>query len=82
MTGSSKFATNEYFSYVSNGALAVAIIRWLAEDDASPNLAPRTYNLPEIVLTSAQMRDTFIALEILLPLGTALFGVAMWWRRR
>jgi len=34
------------------------------------------------VLTSAQMRDTFIALEILLPLSTALLGVAMWWRRR
>ena len=82
ISGTSKFATNEYFSYVSNGELSVAIMRWLAEDDASPNLAPRTYNLPEIALTSAQMRDTFIALEILLPLSTALFGVAMWWRRR
>ena len=82
ISGTSKFATNEYFSYVSNGELSVAIMRWLAEDDASPNLAPRTYNLPEIVLTSPQMRDTFIALEVLLPLSTALFGVAMWWRRR
>jgi hypothetical protein len=82
VSGTSKFATNEYFSYASNGELSVATVRWLAEDDASPNVAPRTYNLPEIVLTSAQMRDTFIALEILLPLGTALFGVAMWWRRR
>lgn len=82
ISGTSKFATNEYFSYVSNGALSVAIMRWLAEDEASPNLAPRTYSLPEIVLTSAQMRDTFIALEILLPLSTALFGVGMWWRRR
>jgi hypothetical protein len=82
ISGTSKFATNEYFPYVSNGALSVAIMRWLAEDDASPNLAPRTYSLPEIVLTSAQMRDTFIALELLLPLGTALVGVAMWWRRR
>ncbi len=82
ISGTSKFTTNEYFSYVSNGELSVAIMRWLAEDDASPNLAPRTYNLPEIVLTSAQMRDTFIALEILLPLSTALFGIAMWWRRR
>ena len=82
ISGTSKFATNEYFSYVSNGELSVAIVRWLAEDDASPNIAPRSYNLPEIVLTSAQMRDTFIALEVLLPLGTALFGVAMWWRRR
>ena len=82
LSGTSKFATNEYFGYVSNGELSVATIRWLAGDDASPNLAPRTYNLPEIVLTSAQMRDSFIALEILLPLSTALFGVAMWWRRR
>ena len=82
ISGTSKFATNEYFSYVSDGELSVAIMRWLAEDDTSPNLAPRTYALPEIALTSAQMRDTFIALEIVLPLGTALFGVAMWWRRR
>jgi hypothetical protein len=82
ISGTSKFATNEYFSYVSNGELSVAIMRWLAEDDASPNVAPRTYNLPEIVLTSAQMRNTFVALELLLPLSTALFGVAMWWRRR
>lgn len=82
ISGTSKFATNEYFSYVSNGELSVAIMRWLAEDEASPNLAPRTYSAPEIVLTSTQMRDTFILLEILLPLSTALFGVAMWWRRR
>ena len=82
LSGSSKFTTNEYFSYVSNGELSVAIMRWLAEDDSSPNLAPRTYNLPEIALTSAQMRNTFVALEILLPLSTALFGFAMWWRRR
>ena len=82
ISGTSKFATNEYFPYVSDGELAVAIMRWLAEDDKSPNLAPRTYNLPEIVLTSAQMRATFVALEILLPLSMALFGIAMWWRRR
>ncbi len=82
IAGTSKFVTNEYFSYVSNGELSVAIMRWLAEDDALPNLAPRTYNLPEVVLTSSQMRDTFLALEILLPMSTALFGVAMWWRRR
>jgi gliding motility-associatede transport system auxiliary component len=82
ISGTSKFATNEYFPYVSNGELSVAIMRWLAEEDAAPNVAPRTYTVPEIVLTGAQMRDTFIALEVLLPLTTALFGVAMWWRRR
>jgi hypothetical protein len=34
------------------------------------------------VLTSYQMRDTFIVLEVLLPLSTILAGVLMWWRRR
>ena len=82
VSGTSKFATNEYFPYVSNGELSVAIMRWLADEDAGPNVAPRAYTVPEIVLTSAQMRDTFILLVALLPLMTALFGVAMWWRRR
>jgi hypothetical protein len=82
VAGTSKFASNEYFPYVSNGEMSVAMIRWLAADDAAPNLAPRSYALSEIVLTSRQMRDTFIALEILLPLSTILFGVLLWWRRR
>ncbi|MCK1712090.1 MULTISPECIES: Gldg family protein [unclassified Bradyrhizobium] len=82
VAGTSKVATNEYFPYVSNGELSLAMLRWLAEDDATPSVAPQTFKLPEIVLTSSQMRDTFIVLEVLLPLSTALFGVTMWWRRR
>jgi len=82
VAGTSKFATNEYFPYVSNGELSVAMVRWLANDDATANVAPQTYDLPEIVLTSRQMRDTFIVLEVLLPLTTVFCGVLMWWRRR
>jgi gliding motility-associatede transport system auxiliary component len=82
VAGTSKIATNEYFPYVSNGELSVAMVRWLADDDAMPNIAPRTYQVPEIVLTSRQMRDTFIALEVVLPLTTIFCGVLMWWRRR
>jgi gliding motility-associatede transport system auxiliary component len=82
VAGTSKFATNEYFPYVSNGMLSVAMVRWLADDDATASVAPQTYDLPQIVLTSRQMRDTFIALEVLLPLTTAFCGLVMWWRRR
>jgi ABC-type uncharacterized transport system involved in gliding motility auxiliary subunit len=82
VAGTSKFATNEYFSYASNGELSVAMVRWLGDDDATPNLAPQTYNVPEIVLTSYQMRNTFIALVVLLPMTAAFCGVLMWWRRR
>jgi ABC-type uncharacterized transport system involved in gliding motility auxiliary subunit len=82
LAGTSKFATNEYFPYVSNGELSVAMLRWLAADETIPNVQPQAYKLPEIVLTSRQMRDVFITLEVLLPLSTMLCGVLIWWRRR
>lgn len=82
VAGTSKFATNEYFPYVSDGEFSVAILRWLAADDAMPTVKPQTLQLPEVVLTSRQMRDVFIALELLLPLSTLLCGVFVWWRRR
>ena len=82
VAGTSKFATNEYFPHVSDGELAVAILRWLADDEAMPTIKPQSYSLPEIELTSRQMRDVFIALEVLLPLSTMLCGVLVWWRRR
>jgi hypothetical protein len=82
LAGTSKFATNEYFPYVSNGELSVAMLRWLAADETIPSVQPQTYKLPEIVLTNRQMRDVFIALEVLLPLSMLLCGVLVWWRRR
>jgi ABC-type uncharacterized transport system len=82
LAGTSKFATNEYFPYVSNGELSISMLRWLADDEVTPGVKPQTYQLPEIVLTNRQMRDVFIALEVLLPLSTMLCGVLVWWRRR
>jgi hypothetical protein len=82
LAGTSKFASNEYFPYVSNGELAVAMLRWLAADETMPTVQPQTYSLPEIVLTSRQMRDVFLVLEVLLPLSTMFLGVLVWWRRR
>ena len=82
LAGTSKFVTNEYFSYVSNGELSVAMLRWLVGDETMPTVRPQTYSLPEIVLTSRQMRDVFLVLEVLLPLATLMCGVLVWWRRR
>ena len=82
LAGTSKFATNEYFPYVSNGELSVAMLRWLAADETMPSVAPQTLSISEIALTSRQMRDVFVVLEVLLPLSTLMFGVLVWWRRR
>ena len=82
LAGTSKFATNEYFPYVSNGELSVAMLRWLAADETMPSVAPQTLSISEIALTSRQMRDVFVVLEVLLPLSTLMCGVLVWWRRR
>jgi hypothetical protein len=82
LVGNAAFASNAFFPYASNGDLAVSMIRWLAEDTATPLLKPETYSMPEMRLTHRQMQVTFLLVEVLLPLSVMLFGAAVWWRRR
>ncbi len=82
LIGNASFASNAFFPYASNGDLAVSMIRWLADDTATPLLKPEAYSLPEIRLTHRQMQVTFLLVEVLLPLSVMLFGLVVWWRRR
>jgi hypothetical protein len=82
LIGNASFASNAFFPYASNGDLAVSMIRWLADDTATPLLKPEAYSLPEVRLTHRQMQVTFLLVEVLLPLSVMLFGAAVWWRRR
>jgi hypothetical protein len=82
LVGNASFAANAFFPYASNGDLAVSMIRWLAEDTATPLLKPEAYSLPEMRLTHRQMQVTFLLVEVLLPLSVMLFGAVVWWRRR
>lgn len=82
LVGNSNFASNAYFPYVSNGELAIGMIRWLAGDEAVPAVKPQSFSLPQIDLTTRQMRDIFITVELLLPLSVVLVGGFVWWRRR
>ncbi|MBV8507755.1 MAG: Gldg family protein [Alphaproteobacteria bacterium] len=82
LVGNASFAANAFFPYASNGDLAVSMIRWLAEDTATPLLKPEAYSLPEIRLTHRQMQVTFLLVEVVLPVSVMLFGAAVWWRRR
>src|SRR6516162_7917534 len=64
LVGNASFAANAFFPYASNGDLAVSMIRWLAEDTATPLLKPETYSLPEMRLTHRQMQITFLLVEV------------------
>jgi ABC-2 type transport system permease protein len=82
LVGNTNFASNAYFPYVSNGDLAVGIVRWLAEDEARPVATTQTFAQKEIILTQDQMRAIFVTVEVLLPLSVLGFGGLVWWRRR
>ena len=83
LVGNSNFAANSYFPYVSNGDLAVEMVRWLADDETRPAAKPQSFS-PEqqITLTREQMRTVFTAVEVVLPLSVMLLGGAVWWKRR
>lgn len=80
--GNSNFAANSYFAYVSNGDLAVRMVRWLAGDEAATAVTPQKLSLERITLTREQMRNIFILVELILPLSLVLMGGIVWWRRR
>jgi ABC-2 type transport system permease protein len=83
LVGNSNFAANSYFPYVSNGDLAIEMVRWLAEDEARPAAKAQSFNpAQQITLTKDQMRAIFLAVEVLLPLSVMLLGGAVWWKRR
>jgi ABC-2 type transport system permease protein len=82
LVGDSNFAANSYFPYVSNGELAVGMIRWLANDEERPAAKPKTFALDQVILTRDQMRNIFAMVEIALPLSVVLFGGVVLWRRR
>jgi hypothetical protein len=82
LVGSASFTTNAFFPYASNGDLAVSMVRWLADDRATPKLKPATYSTSEVRLTHREMQITFFLIEILLPLSVIVFGIAVWRRRR
>ncbi len=82
LVGDSNFAANSYFPYVSNGDLAVGMVRWLAGDESRPAAKPQSFSLQQLTLTRRQMRDIFIMVELILPMSVVLFGGIVWWRRR
>lgn len=82
LVGNSSFASNAYFPYVSNGDLAIGMVRWLAGDEGLPAVKPQSFSLERIDLTGREMQRIFVAVELMLPASVILFGAIVWWRRR
>jgi len=82
ITGDGDFASNSFLPYLSNGDLAMSIVRWLVREERSTAVATRIPVPPMILLSGAQMKAIFLLVEVLLPLSVIALGVGVWWRRR
>jgi hypothetical protein len=79
--GDGDFATNSFFAVLGNRDLLLNTIHTLAEVERLIGIAARTYALPRVELTAAQMRTSFAISTLLLP-GMALVAGAWMWRKR
>lgn len=82
VVGDSDFARNTHFATLGNGALLLNIVNYLAGQDDLAGIRPRTYELPQVTLTNDQMRFTFLASAVLLPLVGVGGALRAWARRR
>ena len=83
VVGDADFASNSFFPYLANADIVLAGVSWLMREDRLPTLKPPVEVLPQVALTSKQVRWIFVLTVILLPGAIGLAGVGVWlWRRR
>ena len=58
------------------------MVRWLVREERLAAVASRIPVPPMILLSGTQMKTTFLAVEVLLPLLVMAIGAIVWWRRR
>ena len=82
VVGDGDFASNSFLPYLSNGDLAMAMVRWLVREERTTTVATRIPVPPMILLSGAQMKAIFLLVEVALPLSVLALGAIVWWRRR
>ena len=82
IVGDGDFASNSFLPYLANSDLALSMVRWLVREERTTSVASRIPVPAMILLSGAQMRTIFLAVEVLLPLAMFALGMLMWWRRR
>ncbi len=82
LVGDADFLSNSFYPYMSNGDLALGLIRWLAREEALTPVAPRVPVPALVLLTEPQLQALYGLVVIALPLLATGLGVFVWWRRR
>jgi hypothetical protein len=82
VVGDADFASNSFLPYMSNGDLALSMVRWLVREEGAAKVRPSIAVPTMVMLMPRDMRRIFAAVEILLPLSVLVTGMVVWWRRQ
>jgi ABC-type uncharacterized transport system involved in gliding motility auxiliary subunit len=82
VVGSSDWASNAFLPFNGNHDLAMNAINWLASDEELISIRPKDRDIRTITMTRSQLNWVGITSLGILPIGIAIAGVWVWWRRR
>ncbi len=80
--GSTDFANNQYFNQFFNRDFTVNSVDWLAGEEKSISIRPRTMHASAFRLTVQEFNTVFALSVLLLPEMLLILGIAVWWERR
>src|SRR5215469_10612723 len=80
--GSTDFASNQYFNQFFNRDFTINSVDWLAGEEKSISIRPRTMHSSSFRLTVDQFSLVFMLSVLLLPELLLILGIAVWWERR
>jgi hypothetical protein len=80
--GSSGLAANGPFANPGNANLVLNAVSWLAGQERTIGIAPKTMELASVTMTRAEVWRVGLAAVLGMPLFAILLGVWVWYRRR
>lgn len=82
VVGSSDWVSNGFLPFNGNRDLAMNAINWLASDEELISIRPKDRDVRTITMTRSQLNWVGLTSLGILPIGIAIAGVWVWWRRR
>ncbi|HEX2665474.1 MAG TPA: GldG family protein [Candidatus Acidoferrum sp.] len=82
VVGSSDWVSNAFLPFNGNRDLAMNAINWLASDEELISIRPKDRDIRTLTMTQSQLNWVGITSLGILPIGVAIAGVWVWWRRR
>jgi ABC-type uncharacterized transport system involved in gliding motility auxiliary subunit len=80
--GDTSFADNQNVTTFFNRDFFINSVDWLAGEESSISIRPRSLRASRLRLTVDQFQTVFALSVLLLPEALLIAGIAVWWRRR